>query len=98
MTSTSPARKRAAALRVPGRRTALVSLSAVTAAGLALNGPVVGGLAAGGTDGVKVQTSQTVKANLTSTGKVDTARVFSQVAVTGNGSVDVQAPTSTQGL
>src|SRR4051794_20303121 len=96
MTSTTPIHRRGH-LRKPKRRTALGGLAIVTAAGLALTGPIMSAFAA--TAGaVKVQTSQTVKANLTNTGEFDNGYVFSQVSVTGKGAVVVKNPTSTRGL
>jgi putative membrane protein len=95
MSSTTPFHRRG--IRKPKRRTALGGLAIVTAAGLALTGPVMAAFAAGA-DTLKVQTSQTVKANLTNTGEFDNGYVFSQVSVTGKGAVVVKNPTSTQGL
>ena len=96
MSSTIPTRRRGV-LRTPSRRTALGGLALVSAAGLALTGPIMSAFGAA-TGTVHVQTSQTVKADLTNTGKLDSGHVFTQVAVTGKGAVVVKYPTSTQGL
>ncbi len=96
MSSTTSSHRRGR-LRKPQQRTVLGGLAIVTAAGLALTGPIMGAFAAS-TGTVKVQTSQTVKANLTNTGEFDNGYVFSQVSVSGKGAVVVKNPTSTQGL
>ena len=79
------------------RRQLLGGTALAAAAVLALAGPIASAMAASGGQ-PSVQTSETVKAELDSSGKLDVARVFSQVAATGHGRVSVQDPTSTVGL
>ncbi len=75
----------------------LVVTAVGTAAALGLAGPLVAALAK--TEGQPVvQTSETVKANLDASGKLDVARLFSQIQASGSGTVSLQDPTSTKGL
>ena len=54
--------------------------------------------AAAGDGSVQVSNTETVQAYLDATGKVDTARVYEQVAMKGRGTVDLENPIETQGL
>jgi putative membrane protein len=79
------------------RRLVLGGLAAATAGALALTGPVTAALASGSGSPV-VSTSETVKVSLDSSGKLDVARLFSQIEAQGKGHVSLQDPTSTDGL
>jgi putative membrane protein len=79
------------------RRPILAATAVGTAAVLALAGPVTAAFSdASGTP--VVQTSETVKANLDASGKLDVARLFSQIEASGKGRVSLSDPTSTDGL
>ena len=67
---------------------------AVPAAAILAAGPA---MAASGS-GVLVSNTETVQAYLNSSGKVDVARVYEQVAMQGNGRVDLANPVETKGL
>ncbi len=79
------------------RRTALAGTAFAAAAGLALAGPIAAALAQ--VDGEPVvQSSETVKVELDSTGKLEVARLFSQIQASGKGDVSLEDPTSTSGV
>jgi putative membrane protein len=79
------------------RRAVLATTAVGTAAVLAFAGPVTAAFGEGSGTPV-VQTSETVKASLTASGKVDVARLFSQIEASGKGRVSLSDPTSTRGL
>lgn len=79
------------------RKQLLAGTALSTAAVLAFAGPVTSAL--GASDGQPVvQTSETVKADLKADGTVEVARLFSQIAATGSGTVRIADPTSTKNL
>lgn len=49
-------------------------------------------------DGVEVVNTETIQVYTDATGKVDTKRVYEQLSMTGNGSVDLSNPIETDGL
>lgn len=65
-------------------------------AGLGLANPI--GAAAATPDTPQVVNRESVDAKLDPTGRLDVARVYSQLTVLGNGRVTLQDPTSTKGL
>ena len=50
------------------------------------------------TEDVLVSNTETVQAYLDPTGKLDVARIYDQIAMTGTGTVDLVNPVSTEGL
>ena len=54
--------------------------------------------AAAGNDGVDVVNTETVQAYTDATGKVQSKRIYEQLALTGNGNVDLANPITTSGL
>lgn len=80
------------------RRALLATGAGGVAAVLALGGPLGTAFAADQSGTPQVSTTETVKADLTSTGKVDVARIFSQIQASGKGHVELADPTSTQAL
>ncbi|GAA1703330.1 hypothetical protein GCM10009745_58460 [Kribbella yunnanensis] len=55
-------------------------------------------LASATADPVTITNTETVQARLDPSGKVDTARIYEQLALTGNGKVKLTNPVSTKGL
>jgi putative membrane protein len=70
-----------------------VTLTAMTMAPAALAAD-----GSGSNDGVKVVNTETVQVYTDATGAVQTRRVYEQVAMTGNGTVDLSNPIETDGL
>jgi putative membrane protein len=79
------------------RRAILAATAVGTAAVLAFAGPITAAFGDGSGTPV-VQTSETVKASLDASGKLDVARLFSQIEASGKGRVILADPTSTHSL
>lgn len=82
------------------RKAAVTTLAAVSGCLiLATQAPMVASAAATGVKGdVSITNTETVDAKLSATGTVSSQRIYDQLIVTGDGSVDIENPVSTDGL
>lgn len=82
------------------RKAAVATLAAVSGClVLATQVPMVASAAATGVKGdVSITNTETVDAKLSATGTVSSQRIYDQLIVTGDGSVDIENPVSTDGL
>ncbi|MBM9462682.1 hypothetical protein JL108_04415 [Aeromicrobium sp. YIM 150415] len=82
------------------RKAAVATLAAVSGClVLATQAPMVASAAATGVKGdVSITNTETVDAKLSATGTVSSQRIYDQLIVTGDGSVDIENPVSTDGL
>ena len=82
------------------RKAAVVTLAAVSGClVLATQAPMVASAAATGVKGdVSITNTETVDAKLSATGRVSSQRIYDQLVVTGDGTVDIENPVSTDSL
>ncbi|OUZ07937.1 hypothetical protein BHE97_14635 [Aeromicrobium sp. PE09-221] len=82
------------------RRAAVATLAAMSGClVLATQAPMVASAVATGVKGdVSITNTETVDAKLSATGRVSSQRIYDQLVVSGDGTVDIENPVSTDGL